>query len=45
VPTTRRARLGGIVDPGLGAERLQHVPIVVEGMAGEKEADRLELAR
>ena len=33
------------VDPGVGAERFEHLLIVVERMAGEEEADRLELAR
>ena len=39
------ASLGRKIGPGIGAERLQHVLIVIEGVAGEKEADRLELAR
>ncbi len=38
------ARLVGKLHPGLGAERFEHVLIVVERMAGEEEADRLELA-
>ena len=40
-----RPRLGGEVHPRLGAERFEHVLVVVERMAGEEEADRLELAR
>ena len=39
------ARLGGELDPGLGAERFEHLFVIVERVAGEEEADRLELAR
>ncbi len=37
-------RLGGELGPGLGAERFEHVLVIVERVAGEEEADRLELA-
>ncbi len=40
-----RACLGSELGPGLGAERFEHVLVIVERVAGEEEADRLELAR
>ena len=40
-----RPRLGGEFDPGLGAERFQHVAVVVERMTGEEEPHRLEFLR